>query len=290
MAKICIRGVEHYYEWVRAATGTAPKPVMVFLHGWGGSARYWQTTAQALANEFDCLLYDLRGFGRSRLPVDLSGVGVSDYGMASYARDLAILLDTLGVEQVYLNAHSMGASVATAFLHHYPERVERVILNCSGIFAYNPTTFKVFHWVSRYVVGFRPGWLRHLPYVDRLFMARFLYRSLSQPWNQMFLQDFLMADRAAALGTIYRSVSREAAETLPQEFAALRVPTLLIAGQHDRIIPATMAQQATQLSQMIELALIPNTAHFPMLEDPVAYLAVIQRFLGVSALGSTTKV
>lgn len=40
---------------------------MVFIHGWGGSSRYWEATAQALCGEFDCLLYDLRGFGRSTL-------------------------------------------------------------------------------------------------------------------------------------------------------------------------------------------------------------------------------
>lgn len=67
MPLIKIRGVEHFYEWIRNQSGKT-KPVMVFVHGWAGSGRYWESTAEALADDFDCLLYDLRGFGRSRLP------------------------------------------------------------------------------------------------------------------------------------------------------------------------------------------------------------------------------
>jgi len=58
MSFISIRGVEHYYEWITADNSAAHrgKPVMVFLHGWAGSARYWESTARAIADEFDCLL------------------------------------------------------------------------------------------------------------------------------------------------------------------------------------------------------------------------------------------
>ncbi|MHC5830082.1 MAG: alpha/beta fold hydrolase, partial [Nostoc sp.] len=66
MPYINVRGVEHYYEWVKKPSGSLVKPVMVFMHGWAGSARYWQNIADALSEQFDCLLYDLRGFGRSR--------------------------------------------------------------------------------------------------------------------------------------------------------------------------------------------------------------------------------
>ena len=52
MAYVSIRGVDHYYEWVSTEGQTegqpSGKPVMVFMHGWGGSARYWQRTANAL--------------------------------------------------------------------------------------------------------------------------------------------------------------------------------------------------------------------------------------------------
>lgn len=282
MAFISIRGVEHYYEWITADATAKPsgKPVMVFLHGWAGSARYWESTARAIAGEFDCLLYDMRGFGRSPLP---SEPPESSYELETYAHDLAQLLAALNLSRVYLNAHSTGASIATLFLNLYPEKVEKAILTCSGIFEYDEKAFTTFHKFGGYVVKFRPRWLASIPFVDRIFMARFLHRSLPSDARKAFLLDFLMADEAAAIGTMVTAVSKKAAEEMPQEFARLSVPTLLVAGEFDRIIPAIMGEQAASFSKKVEFVIIPNTAHFPMLEDAATYLQRIRDFLPATA-------
>lgn len=291
MPYIQVRGFNHYYEWItRAGREPSGKPVMVFMHGWGGSARYWESTAHALSDTFDCLLYDLRGFGRSRsnsnesTPLDDPPETPAEvsYELESYAEDLAALLNALGVNPpIYLNAHSTGASVATFFLNLYPDRVKRAVLTCSGIFEYDEKAFKAFHKFGGYVVRFRPKWLYGLPFVDRLFMQRFLHRPLSGAISRAFLEDFLMADYEAALGTILTAVSEKAAQVMPQEFARLTVPTLLVSGEYDIIIPAEMGRQAAALSKHVEHLVIANTAHFPMLEDPQTYLQHVRRFLGV---------
>lgn len=293
MPFIQIRGVDHYYEWVSASQAastekpSSDKPVLVFLHGWAGSTRYWHSTAQALADQFDCLLYDLRGFGRSRLPrpipTDVMELG---YELEAYAEDLALLLDQLGLERVYLNAHSTGSSIATLFLTRYPERVERAILTCHGIFEYDEKSFKTFHQFGGYVVAFRPDWLKRIPGVDRMFMARFLRRSIPGRARQEFLEDFLTADYEAALGTIYTAVSEKASIEMPQEYARLTVPTLLISGEYDQIIPVELGQQAAALSDFVEHVVIPETAHFPMLEDAETYLRLVRQFLQVPVVSS----
>ena len=282
MSLISIRGVEHYYEWITADASAQPtgKSVMVFLHGWAGSARYWESTARAIANDFDCLLYDMRGFGRSPLPKQPPE---SSYELETYAHDLAELLAALNLSRVYINAHSTGASIATLFLNLYAEKVERAILTCSGIFEYDEKAFTTFHKFGGYVVKFRPRWLASIPFVDRLFMARFLHRTLPSDVSLAFLKDFLMADEEAAIGTMVTAVSKKAAEEMPQEFARLSVPTLLVAGEFDRIIPAIMGKQAATLSKKVEFVIIPNTAHFPMLEDSAKYLQRIRDFLPAAA-------
>ncbi|XZN91449.1 MAG: alpha/beta fold hydrolase [Microcoleus sp.] len=282
MAFISIGGVEHYYEWITADGSAQPsgKPVMVFLHGWAGSARYWESTARAIAGEFDCLLYDMRGFGRSPLP---KNPPESSYELETYAHELAQLLAALKLTRVYLNAHSTGASIATLFLNLYPEKVEKAILTCSGIFEYDEKAFTTFHKFGGYVVKFRPPWLAAIPFVDRLFMARFLHRSLPTEVSLAFLKDFLMADEEAAIGTMVTAVSKKAAEEMPQEFARLSVPTLLVAGEFDQIIPAIMGKQAASLSDQVEFVIIPNTSHFPMLEDATTYLQRIRDFLPAAA-------
>ncbi len=296
MPYISVRGVENYYEWIRTSETSQTKPVMVFVHGWAGSARYWQSTAKALAQEYDCLLYDMRGFGRSKgkptlaeanlevtdaesAPEASAAIAQLNYELEEYAEDLAALLDGLKIERFYLNAHSMGASVATFFLNRYPAGVKKAILTCSGIFEYDEKAFAAFHKFGGYVVKFRPKWLGKIPFVDRMFMARFLHRSIPAAERLAFLEDFLVADYEAALGTIFTSVSKTASEVMPQEFARLSLPTLLVAGEYDKIIPAKMGYQAAALNDKVEFALIPNTAHFPMLEDPPTYLQRVREFL-----------
>ncbi len=295
MSYINVRGVEHYYEWIKQPSETQ-KPVMVFIHGWAGSARYWQTTAQALSVNFDCLLYDMRGFGRSKgkpttieaseaiadsqsIQEEAKAIQELNYELEEYAEDFATLLDKLQLPKVYINAHSMGASIATLFLNRYPQRVEKAILTCSGVFEYDEKAFTAFHKFGGYVVKFRPKWLSKIPFVDQIFMARFLRRPIPASERQAFLEDFLVADYEAALGTIFTSVSKYQAEVMPGEFEKLTVSTLLISGEYDQIIPADLGRKAATFSNKVKLVVMKDTAHFPMLEDAETYLKVVQEFL-----------
>jgi len=74
-------------------------------------------------------------------------------------------------------------------------------------------------------------------------------------------------------------VSKYAAEVMPSEFAQLKVPTLLVAGEYDQIIPSALGQRAAALSDKVEYWEIPDTAHFPMLEAPDVYLQGVRQFL-----------
>ena len=287
--KILVRSVPHYVEWIRENAGTSRKPIMVFVHGWGGSSRYWRSTAEVLAKDFDCLLYDLRGFGRSKLA---SASKKLTYELSEYAEDLACLLDSLNIKQrVYLHSHSMGATIAALFVTLYPQRVEKAILTCNGIFEYNEKAFAAFHKFGAYVVKFRYSWFLKIPFADRLFIARFLNRPVSKQDRRAFLEDFLLAQEEAATETIYTSVNKKAVETMPQKFSEITVPTLLISGEKDIIIPAEMGRQAAALNDNILYAEIPQTGHLPMLEDQSTYLTTVREFLkhGIHSSGASNQ-
>ncbi|MBD3881811.1 alpha/beta hydrolase [Phormidium tenue FACHB-886] len=287
MPYITIRGVDHYYEWIgtsglAAEKPTVHKPTLVFIHGWAGSTRYWESTAQGFVDQFDCLVYDLRGFGRSRLPRPIPPeVEALGYELDSYADDLALLLEALHLDRISLNAHSTGSSVAVLFLNRYPEKVERAVLTCSGIFEYDEKAFAAFHKFGGYVVKFRPAWLDKIPGVEHMFMSRFLRRPIPKAAKRAFLEDYLLADQEAALGTVYTAVSKRAAEEMPQEFAQLTIPTLIISGEHDQIIQAELGQKAAALNDRIQHIVMAETGHFPMLEDPELYLQHARQFLQV---------
>lgn len=289
MAYINIRGVDHYYEWITSASPDpqehwlrSEKPVMVFIHGWAGSTRYWRSTARAISSDFDCLLYDLRGFGRSRLPRPIDQtIAELGYDLEGYADELAELLDRFNIDSITLNAHSTGASIAVLFLSQYGDRTQKAILTCSGIFEYNRLVFSAFHQASQYVVAFRPQWFLQVPGLDRLFMTRFLSQPIPALARREFLEDFLDADYEAALGTIYTAVSERASVEMPTAFKGLKTPTLLISGEYDQIIPVALGARAAALNNHIHHVVIPNTGHFPMLEDQSTYLHEVKVFLNL---------
>ncbi|MBX2862197.1 MAG: alpha/beta hydrolase [Leptolyngbyaceae cyanobacterium MAG.088] len=275
MAYVTLNGVDHYYEWICDGP-QGHRPALVFLHGWGGSARYWERTAHAMKHQFDCLLYDLRGFGRSSAA---SSTSAELGSLESFAEDLDCLLTTLNLERVFLSAHSMGASVALYFLNSFSQRVSKTILVCNGSFEYDELAFKAFHRFGSYVVMFRPSWLLHFPFAPQMFMSRFLKGQIPDADKKIFLNDFLQADAATALGTLKASVSKHATEAMPQAFAAINVPTLMISGQYDKITPAELGRQAASLSTHIKYVEVPGTGHFPMLEDAETYLSIVRAFL-----------
>jgi proline iminopeptidase len=115
--------------------------------------------------------------------------------------------------------------------------------------------------------------------MPRFFMARFLHRAIPARERQAFLDDFLSADYETALGTIFTSVSQRATEVMPQEFRQISTPTLMVSGQFDQITPAELGRRAAALNSHIQYVEIPQTGHFPMLEDPKTYLAQVQKFV-----------
>ena len=283
MSYVSVNGVDHYYEWISSQDnpGDYSKRVMVFLHGWAGSARYWESTARAIQDEYDCLLYDMRGFGRS-LPATPEALAANPSldSLESFADDLLGLLDALGLDQpVYMNAHSLGGSAGLYFLDRYPERVEKAILTCNGSFPYQKLAFELFYFFGGGVVAFRPKWLGKIPFVPQMFMSRFLKRSIPYSEKVAFLNDFLMADGPTSMGTLKAAVSKHATEAMPLAFSSLKVPTLMISGEYDKITPAKLGKEAAGMSDRIEYVMMPNTAHFPMLEDADTYLEIMNSFL-----------
>lgn len=286
MPYVSVNGVDHYYEWISTQDhpGNYEKPVMVFLHGWAGSARYWRSTAEAIKDGYDCLLYDQRGFGRSHAPTPEQFTANPDLGtLESFAEDLNVLLNELDLTQpIYMNAHSMGGSIGLYFLDCYPERVKKAILTCNGSFPYQKWAFEAFYLFGGYVVAFRPKWLGKVPFAPQMFMQRFLKGSIPLEEKKAFLEDFIMADGSTSLGTLKAAVSKHATEAMPAAFASLKVPTLMVSGEYDKITPAKLGKEAAEMSDLIEYVMMPNTAHFPMMEDAQRYLEITNSFLAKS--------
>jgi pimeloyl-ACP methyl ester carboxylesterase len=116
-----LNGVDIYYE--EHGSG----PAIVMTHGLGDSAALWAPLAEALADSYRLVSWDMRGHYRSEVPHDLA-----DYTQDIVVEDLRALSDHLGLEKAVYGGHSLGGYTALRFYEKYPERVAGLVLHAAG--------------------------------------------------------------------------------------------------------------------------------------------------------------
>jgi pimeloyl-ACP methyl ester carboxylesterase len=284
MPFLTVRDGETYYEWITEQSGErTDRPVLVFLHGWGGSARYWRSTAEALSDRYDCLIYDLRGFGRSKI---VAGDEPIAYSLKSYGEDLDALLTQLQVDRLSVIAHSMGCSIATYLLETWGDRpdrqIDRCILTCGGVFKFNALIFGVFYQFGQLVINFRPPWFYRLPGMDFLVMQRFLHRPIPASDRQEFIEDYLGATADAAIGTLLSVANAQTCTDISNQIAHLKIPTLVLSCDRDTIVPASLGRAAAALNPSLKYQVLKKVGHFPMLEDSENFLIAVRDFFEMS--------
>lgn len=298
MASIAIRGTLHRYELT--APAAAPY-VLVFVHGWLLSDRYWQPLMRQLAPAVQCLSYDLRGFGdsslgeargqrqglgrRGRSPFSATG----PYSPADYAEDLIELLQALGIERAWLVGHSLGGAIALWTAQLAPQRVKGVTCVNAGGGIYLEQEFRTFRAVGQRLVQWRPQWLQHVPLADLMFLRAGSARSLQSVWRQQRLRDFLRADAEAALGSLLQSTTEAEVHQLPWVVSGLRQPVYFVAGEQDNIMHPRYVQHLASFHPMFDcagrnLVILPDCGHLAMLEQPERLATHLQEMLHHHAL------
>ena len=103
-----------------------PRRTVLGIHGLTANHRCWASMAEALPPGYRLVAYDLRGRGDSDKPA-------TDYSLTTHGRDLASLLDGLGLRRVVLMGHSLGAAIALRFAVDHPSRVRQLVLIDGGL-------------------------------------------------------------------------------------------------------------------------------------------------------------
>ncbi|MGB1286218.1 MAG: alpha/beta fold hydrolase [Aggregatilineales bacterium] len=114
-----------YFE----SLGDENDPVVMLIHGFGGSTVSWRFTMQPLADAgFYVIALDMPPFGLSDKRAEI------DYTRSAMADRIAHLMDALDIETATIAGHSMGGSVTAYFAVNYPERVDKLVFISGGIF------------------------------------------------------------------------------------------------------------------------------------------------------------
>lgn len=254
-------------------------PVVLFIHGILGSQQQWAHLVDAMDDDHRVVLPDLFGHGESAKPM-------GDYSLSSHAATMRDLLDHLGVDRVTLVGHSLGGGIAMQFFYLFPERVERLVLVSSGGLgrevsialrsATLPGAAQVLSVVASAPVlsqvetlgrvaakaGWRPG-------SD----ITAIWRGFSSLGDRESRRAFLATTRAVIdIGGQSISAHDHLEDSLP-------VPTMIVWGSKDHMIPASHARSVAQSMPECRVEIFEGAGHFPHLDDPDRFARVLREFI-----------
>ena len=249
-------------------TGPRTAPAVILLHGFGSSLQTWDEWARDLEQDHRVVRYDLPGFGLTG--ADPSG----DYTDARGIKVLVALMDRLGLARASIIGNSMGGRIAWTFAAQHPERTDKLVLISPDGFASPDMGYGIAPKV--------PVMMRALPYVLPTSMLR---ASLAPAYaNAATITDVLFAryrDMMLAPGVRRAILSRMGQQRLVDPVPFLRriaVPTLVMWGEKDGMIPFSNAADYMSALPHGTLAALPGIGHIPQEETP-ATVEIIRAFL-----------
>jgi pimeloyl-ACP methyl ester carboxylesterase len=244
-------------------TGDDQGLTLVFLHYWGGSSRTWDDVITALPPGHRTVAPDFRGWGDSDKPVDADG-----YTLASLADDTQHVIETLDLRRYVLVGHSMGGKVAQLLASRRPHGLVGLVLVAPA----PPVPLRMPPEALAAMEG---------AYVDRTSVEQalagmLLEKTLSPAHREQIIADSLRGG-AAAKAAWPRYTSKE---DITHEVALINVPTLVIAGEKDRV-DSVATLKAELLSRIPHAAMqvLSGTGHLSPRESPEEVARCIQGFV-----------
>lgn len=251
---------------------------LVLLHGTSSSLHTWEGWVKGLRGRKRVITFDLPGFG---LTGPFSGrYRPDDYRGDTLARFVIDVLDQLRVQRFAIGGNSMGGEIAWRVASLVPQRVDKLILVDASGPAFTPESVPIGFIVARIPVLNRLG--EHL--LPRALVAQGLvntYGHAERVTNELvdrYYELTLRDGNRRALGLRMQQLER--GEHVAR-IAALKLPTLILWGGRDRLIPPAVADAFQRLIAGSELERFDDLGHLPHEEDPAATLPAVLRFLGL---------
>jgi pimeloyl-ACP methyl ester carboxylesterase len=257
------------------------RPVLLLVHGLASSSATWRTVMPSLARFATVIAPDLPGHGDSDKPRQ-------DYSLGAQANALRDLMVCLDVERATVVGQSLGGGVAMQLAYQHPRRCERLVLISSGGLGPDvswllramtlpgaehlmPVLFPSFLRDAGNAVGRTVGRLGlRWPHVEQEWQA---YASLVEPGNR---QSFVRTIRSVV------DPGGQAVSAHDRLYLAARLPTLIVWGGRDRIIPVEHATAAHEALPGSRLVVFEGCGHFPHAEEPDAFVDVVADFVATT--------
>lgn len=209
---------------------------LLFLHGWKGKSRTWEANMEGLLDVYKCLALDLPGFGESDSPKET-------WGVSEYSEFVNSFVNTLKWKQFVLVGKSFGGRVAIKYAVENPERLRALVLvSAAGIEEKTYTT-------KMKILAAKTGKL----------ITRVLPESFQEEVQMAYYKMFKISpERSKVLSEIKKKVTSEGLKGL---LGRIEVPTLVIWGSEDGVLPVRYAYQMAESIPGAKLKIIDGAGH-----------------------------
>jgi pimeloyl-ACP methyl ester carboxylesterase len=254
---------------------------LLLIHGMAGSSATWRAIIPELSKRYRVVAPDLLGHGESAKPR-------GDYSLGAFAAWLRDLLDELGISQATVVGQSLGGGVAMQFTYQHRDYCQRLVLISSG--GLGPDL----NWILRILSA--PGAELVLPVV-----APQPVLNLGNKLGSWLTSAGIKSPRASEMWSAYCSLSDrptrqaflrtlrsvvdyrgQAVSALGKIHVSYGLPTLLIWGEQDRIIPVAHGYAAHEAVPGSRLEVLPGVGHFPHVESPTAVVDILDDFIATT--------
>ena len=251
-----------------------PTPI-VLIHGTSASLHTWDGWVAALSTHRRVVRMDLPGFGLTGPAPD------GDYSMARYTGFMRELLDLLKLNEVVMAGNSLGGGIAWQTALAHPTRVRQLVLVDATGYPLQPQSMPI---------GFRLAQISWLaPITQKILPRKMMEASVRNVYGQPDKVSPALVDRyyeltlregnRASLTKRFQYRSSDAA--LAGEISLLKLPTLVLWGSEDRLIPPEHGQSFQRDIAGSQLQIFDGLGHVPHEEDPEATMQAVKKFLSL---------
>ena len=255
----------HRVRYIKSKDGGNPNAVL-FIHGIGSAADRWMDLPEAISFYFSAYALDLVGFGKSDKPTSLC------YNILEFVEFLRefIRKEMIKYNEIILVGHSLGGYIACEFVIKYPTLVRKLVLVDSSGMLDKPTPL-----LAEYLdVAMNPSY-------DRVMSV--LRKMLGNPLfvSPLVAEIFINNISNEAAKNAFRVTLENSANTQirPERLRKIKIPTLIIWGAEDKVIPMEHAEIFRKNIVGSKLAKIERAGHAPFVEKPSIVFDLIRRFL-----------
>lgn len=250
-------------------------PPLLLVHGIAGFLEEWEPAMKALQSKFRVIVPDLLGHG-------LSGKPDIPYTIENLANFLKAFMAELKLEKVILAGHSLGGAISLYFALQYPHAVEKLIL-VNSAFTSIPLAIRLGS------IGFLPKLIRRLPFRAAKAAARrtfYNHRMIDITWLESSYRYTNEPGTLRVMFSVIRSnmnllgLRKSLVEHFFQNMNQFTVPTLILYGKKDRIVPNINSKELHKALHHAECIPVENSGHEMQYECCDLFCEQVIRFTG----------